>query len=205
MQKVNYGRLLDDKLVQLEKNGEKPSLLLHACCAPCSSHTLMFLDGHFEITLYFFNPNIAPEGEYNFRLSELKRLVSEMKLNVNIIEEHYDPTPFFAIAKGIEELPERGERCKRCIEYRLRKTGEKAQELGFDYFTTTLTISPHKDCQFINECGVMIASGLETDYLFSDFKKHEGYKHSIELSKQYNLYRQNYCGCIYSKKEREEN
>lgn len=205
MQKVNYGRLLDDKIVQLEKNGEKPSLLLHACCAPCSSHTLMFLDGHFEITLYFFNPNIAPEKEYNFRLSELKRLVSEMKLNINIIEEHYDTTPFFVLAKGLEELPERGERCKRCIEYRLRKTGEKAQELGFNYFTTTLTISPHKDCQFINECGAKIASGLETDYLFSDFKKHEGYKHSIELSKQYNLYRQNYCGCIYSKKEREEN
>lgn len=202
MQKVNYGRSLDDKIAQLEKNGEKPSLLLHACCAPCSSHTLTFLEDHFEITLYFFNPNIAPEEEHDFRLTELKRLVEEMRLNINIIEEHYDPTPFFDLAKGLEKLPERGERCKRCIEYRLRKTGEKAQGLGFDYFTTTLTISPHKDCQFINECGAMIASNLDTDYLFSDFKKHEGYKHSIELSKQYNLYRQNYCGCIYSKNNR---
>ncbi len=202
MQKINYGRLLDDKLAELEKNGEKPSLLLHACCAPCSSHTLLFLYEHFDITLYFCNPNIAPEKEYDFRLSELKRLVTEMKLNINVIEEPYLPEPFFALAKGLEALPERGERCRKCIEYRLRQTGEKAKKLGFDYFTTTLTISPHKDCQFINECGAKIASELEIGYLLSDFKKHDGYKHSIELSKEYNLYRQNYCGCIYSKKEK---
>lgn len=202
MQKVNYGKLLDDKLAELEKSGEKPSLLLHACCAPCSSHTLLFLYDHFDITLYFCNPNIAPENEYSFRLSELKRLVTEMRLNVNIIEEPYFPEPFFALAKGLESLPERGERCRKCIEYRLKQTGEKAKRLGFDYFTTTLTISPHKDCQFINECGAEIASALGIGYLFSDFKKHEGYKHSIELSKEYNLYRQNYCGCVYSKKEK---
>ena len=199
MPEINYGRLLDEKLRELEKNGEKPSLLLHACCAPCSSHTLDFLNRRFEITLYFCNPNIAPEEEYDFRLSELKRLVQEMKLDVKIVEETYDPTSFTELAKGLEALPERGERCRKCIAYRLKKAGEKAKELKCDYFTTTLTISPHKDCKFINECGAEISADCGVAYLFSDFKKHDGYKHSIELSRQYNLYRQNYCGCIYSK------
>lgn len=199
MPEINYGRLLDEKLRELEKNGEKPSLLLHACCAPCSSHTLDFLNRRFEITLYFCNPNIAPEEEYDFRLSELKRLVQEMKLDVKIVEETYDPTPFTELAKGLEALPERGERCRKCIAYRLKKAGEKAKELKCDYFTTTLTISPHKDCKFINECGAEISAECGVAYLFSDFKKHDGYKRSIELSRQYNLYRQNYCGCIYSK------
>ena len=199
MPEINYGRLLDEKLRELEKNCEKPSLLLHACCAPCSSHTLDFLNRRFEITLYFCNPNIAPEEEYDFRLSELKRLVQEMKLDVKIAEETYDPTSFTELAKGLEALPERGERCRKCIAYRLKKAGEKAKELKCDYFTTTLTISPHKDCKFINECGAEISAECGVAYLFSDFKKHDGYKHSIELSRQYNLYRQNYCGCIYSK------
>lgn len=199
MPEINYGRLLDEKLRELEKNGEKSSLLLHACCAPCSSHTLDFLNRRFEIILYFCNPNIAPEEEYDFRLSELKRLVQEMKLDVKIVEETYDPTSFTELAKGLEALPERGERCRKCIAYRLKKAGEKAKKLKCDYFTTTLTISPHKDCKFINECGAEISAECGVAYLFSDFKKHDGYKHSIELSRQYNLYRQNYCGCIYSK------
>lgn len=200
MEKVNYGRMLDEKLAELQKSGEKPTLLLHACCAPCSSHTLLFLDSHFRITLYFYNPNIAPQEEYDYRCSELKRLVSEMGLSVNIIEEEYDPAPFYELAKGLEDLPERGERCQKCIALRLEAAAVKANELGCDYFTTTLTISPHKDCTFINQCGGEIAerSGGSA-YLFSDFKKHDGYKHSIELSKQYGLYRQNYCGCVYSK------
>lgn len=199
MQKVNYGRMLDEKLAELEKSGEKPSLLLHACCAPCSSHTLLFLYEHFDITLYFCNPNIAPQKEFDFRFEELKRLVSELGLDVKIIEEPYDSDPFYQLAKGLEKLPERGERCQKCIAYRLRKSAEKAKETGCDYFTTTLTISPHKDCTFINECGAEISDEYSVAYLFSDFKKHDGYKHSIELSKQYSLYRQNYCGCIYSK------
>ena len=198
MPKVNYGRILDDKLAQIEKNGEKPSLLLHACCAPCSSHTLDYLNGKFNIILYFCNPNIAPEKEFVFRLNELKRLVQEMSLDVQIIEEPYDSAPFFNLAKGLENLPERGLRCQKCIEYRLRKAGEKAKILNCQYFTTTLTISPHKDCDFINTCGEMISKECGVEYLFSDFKKHDGYKHSIELSKKYNLYRQDYCGCIYS-------
>lgn len=199
-QKINYGLLLDKKIAELEKSGERPSLLLHACCAPCSSHTLTVLYKYFRITLYFCNPNIAPEEEYVFRLNELKRLVREMGLDIPIIEEDYDSAPFYELAKGLEDLPERGERCKKCIGYRLRKAGAKAKELGCDFFTTTLTISPHKDCAFINEFGGRLQDEVGVAYLFSDFKKHEGYKHSIELSRQYNLYRQNYCGCVFSKK-----
>lgn len=199
MNKINYGRILDETISALEKSGERPSLLLHACCAPCSSHTLTVLEKYFDIILYFFNPNIAPEEEYFFRCSELKRLVSEMGMDVRIIEEKYDPAPFYELAKGLENLPERGERCQKCISYRLKAAGAKAKELGCDYFTTTLTISPHKDCTFINQCGGEIAEQCGVAYLYSDFKKHEGYKHSIELSRQYGLYRQNYCGCIYSK------
>lgn len=205
MQKINYGKTLDDKLAELEKNGKKPSLLLHACCAPCSSHTLLFLYGRFRITVFFCNPNIAPEKEYLYRKSELKRLIRELGLDVDVIDEEYDPEPFYRLAKGLEELPERGERCRRCIGYRLQRTAERAKALGFDYFTTTLTISPHKDAEFINKCGGELEEEFGVPYLFSDFKKHNGYKHSIELSKKYGLYRQNYCGCVYSRKKGEEN
>lgn len=203
MPKVNYGAMLDRKLAELAENGEKPSLLLHACCAPCSSYVLGYLHERFEITLYFCNPNIAPEEEYNYRCSELKRLVSEMGLNVEIIEEDYNSEPFYELARGLENLPERGERCRKCIGYRLKMAGAKAAELHADYFTTTLTISPHKDCTFINECGAEASAECGVEYLFSDFKKHEGYKRSIELSREYNLYRQDYCGCVYSKRARE--
>lgn len=203
MQKVNYGRILDEKLAQLKAFGEKPALLLHACCAPCSSHTLLFLCDYFRITLYFFNPNIAPESEYIYRKEELIRLVKEQGLDVEIISEDYNPAPFYELAKGLEDLPERGERCRKCIGYRLRKTAETAKKLGCDYFTTTLTISPHKDCEFINQYGGQLAEELGIAYLFSDFKKHDGYKHSIQLSKEYNLYRQDYCGCVYSRRAKE--
>ncbi|MDE6502643.1 MAG: epoxyqueuosine reductase QueH [Ruminococcus sp.] len=199
MQKLNYGKILDDTLSGLEKSGKKPSLLLHACCAPCSSHTLTVLDRYFNITLYFCNPNISPESEFIYRLDELKRLVSEMGLSIEIIEEKYIPEVFYNLAKGLENLPERSERCQKCISYRLEMAGQKAKDLNCDYFTTTLTISPHKDCTFINERGAEISGKCGVEYLYSDFKKHDGYKHSIELSRQYNLYRQNYCGCIYSK------
>lgn len=203
MQKVNYGRILDEKLAQLKASGEKPALLLHACCAPCSSHTLLFLCDYFRITLYFFNPNIAPESEYIYRKEELIRLVKELGLDVEIISEDYNPAPFYELAKGLEDLPERGERCRKCIGYRLRKTAETAKKLGCDYFTTTLTISPHKDCEFINQYGGQLAEEMGIAYLFSDFKKHDGYKHSIQLSKEYNLYRQDYCGCVYSRRAKE--
>ena len=145
MQKVNYGKILDDKLSEIEKSNKKPSLLLHACCAPCSSHTLMFIEKYFNITLYFCNPNISPESEFVYRLDELKRFVHETNLNVNIIEEKYNPEVFYNLAKGLEKLPERSERCQKCISYRLEMTAQKAVLLNSDYFTTTLTISPHKD------------------------------------------------------------
>lgn len=197
--RINYGRMLDDKLDELRKSGEKPSLLLHACCAPCSSHTLLYLYDFFNIIIYFCNPNIAPEEEYEFRKAELKRLISELSLDVTMIDEDYNPAPFYELAKGLESLPERSERCQKCIAYRLRKTAELAKKINADFFTTTLTISPHKDSDFINRCGGALAEEYSIPYLFSDFKKHDGYKHSIQLSIQYNLYRQNYCGCIYSK------
>ena len=203
MNKVNYGKLLDETIAEQERKGEKPELLLHACCAPCSSHTLLYLYEHFDITVYFFNPNIAPAEEYDYRRRELERLIREMGLEVRIIAEEYDPEPFYRLASGLEDLPERGERCRRCIGYRLEQSGKKAKELGCEYFTTTLTISPHKDCGYINEKGGEIGERIGVKYLYSDFKKHEGYKHSIELSKQYGLYRQNYCGCVYSKRSRE--
>lgn len=202
MPKINYGLMLDKKLEELQKAGEKPSLLLHACCAPCSSYVLEYLHERFDITLYFCNPNIAPEEEYEYRKNELKRLVREMGLDISVIEEEYDPEPFYRLAKGLEELPERGERCRNCIGYRLKMAGAKAAELHLDYFTTTLTISPHKDCAFINECGALVSAECGVEYLFSDFKKHEGYKRSIELSREYDLYRQNYCGCVYSRAEK---
>lgn len=204
MPKVNYGAMLSRKLAELDKNGEKPSLLLHACCAPCSSYVLEYLYGRFDITLYFYNPNIAPEEEYFYRCAELKRLVSEMGLDVKIVVEKYDPQPFYDLAKGLEELPERGERCRRCIGLRLEAAAAKAAELGADFFTTTLTISPHKDCAFINEYGAQAAEKYGVSWLFSDFKKNEGYKRSIELSREYDLYRQGYCGCIYSRTAREK-
>lgn len=204
MQKINYGLMLDKKLAEIQKNGEKPKLLLHACCAPCSSYVLEFLHERFEIILYFCNPNIAPEEEYEYRKNELKRLVREMNADIEIIEEDYDPAPFYKLAEGLEQLPERGERCQKCIGYRLKLSGAKAAELNCDYFTTTLTISPHKDCAFINEFGGKVSAECGVEYLFSDFKKHEGYKRSIELSKKYNLYRQDYCGCVYSKILREK-
>lgn len=204
MEKVNYGRILDEKLAELEKSGEHPSLLLHACCAPCSSYTLEYLSSRFDITLYFCNPNIAPEDEFDHRFSELKRLVHEMGLAINVIEEPYDAAPFLELAKGLEDMPERSLRCQRCIEYRLRMAGAKAAQLGADYFSTTLTISPHKDCRFINQCGAGIAEEVGVPYLFSDLKKHDGYKRSIELSREYGLYRQDYCGCVYSKMKREQ-
>ncbi len=196
--------MLDEKLKYIEETGERPFLLLHACCAPCTSHTVLYLEKYFKIALYFFNPNIYPESEYIFRKSELCRFISETGLDreIKIIDGDYCPEKFFEISAGLENLPERGERCRRCIALRLEKTGLTAQELRADFFTTTLTISPHKDSDFINKCGGEISEKCGVEYLFSDFKKHDGYKHSIELSKKYDLYRQNYCGCVYSKTKR---
>lgn len=193
---MNYDRQLDNIICEL--NGKKPSLLLHACCAPCSSYVLEYLSPHFEITLFFSNPNISPEEEYQKRLCELKKLVLEMGLSVKIIEDDYSPEDFFDMAKGLETLPEGGERCRKCYQLRLHTTAALAKQGGFDYFCTTLSISPYKNAQWINEIGEELSKEFGVPFLPSDFKKKNGYKRSIELSRKYDLYRQNFCGCVFS-------
>ena len=200
MNKVNYKKIYDEELKKIKENGEKPSLLLHACCAPCSSAVLEKISKIFDITLFFYNPNISPESEFVFRLDELHRLIKEMELNnITIEAPTYDNYEFEAIAKGMEELPEGGARCYKCYKLRLEKSVSYAKENGFDYVTTTLSISPHKNAQWLNEIGLELGEKYGMKYLCSDFKKEEGYKRSCELSRVYDLYRQDYCGCKYSK------
>lgn len=177
-----------------------PHVLLHACCAPCSSACLERLSQDAEITLFFYNPNIIPEEEYAYRLGELQRLIAQMPLprTVDIIEGRYEPERFLALARELADEPERGERCRKCIRLRLEEAARIAKERGYDYFATTLTLSPHKDAPFINTCGEEIAAQTGTAWLPTDFKKREGYKRSIELSRIYDLYRQNFCGCPFS-------
>ncbi len=204
--KQNFQLMLDKTVENVLREGKKPKLLLHACCAPCSSYVLEYLSSIFDITLFYYNPNISPRDEYDTRYSELHRLVLDMGLSENIKfeEAEYTPELFLQIASGLEELPEGGERCKRCYALRLRATAEKAKKGGYDYFTTTLSISPYKNAQWLCEIGGQLASEFGVEYLYSDFKKKNGYKRSIELSQKYGLYRQDYCGCIYSKRDREK-
>lgn len=198
--KVNYKIKMDEQIKNIKKLDKKPSLLLHACCAPCSSAVLELLNEHFEITLFFYNPNISPKEEFKFRLEELKRLVREMGLgNINIVSPKYDYTEFENIANGMENEKEGGARCYKCYYLRLEKTMQYAKENGFDFVCTTLSISPYKNAQWLNEIGIELEEKFGIKYLLSDFKKGEGYKRSCVLSNEYNLYRQNYCGCIYSK------
>lgn len=199
--KTNYQKILDNTLADISKNGKTPVLLLHVCCAPCSSYVLEYLTEFFNIVIFFYNPNISPNEEYIYRLNEVKRLVRELPLknSVTIIEGDYSPEVFFSLAKGLENECERGLRCQKCIAHRLEIAADMAKKIGADFFTTTLTISPHKDSEFINSAGGEIAEKVGIPYLFSDFKKREGYKRSIQLSAEYNLYRQNFCGCVYSK------
>ena len=202
--KTNYQLILDRELENI--GGTRPKLLLHACCAPCSSYVLEYLNKHFNITVFFYNPNISPESEYNFRMSEIQRLISALphEEEIKFISSDYEPNGFFDMAKGLENLPEGGERCFKCYELRLRKSAEAAKSGGFDYFTTTLSISPHKNAQRLNEIGAALSNEYGVKYLFSDFKKKNGYKRSCELSQEYNLYRQNYCGCVFSKAAAEQ-
>ena len=203
MQKINYQLTLENELKKINSQGVKPSLLLHICCAPCSSYVLEYLSEHFDITLFFYNPNITSENEYNYRIDEAKRLIAEMPLNgkVDFVSGRYDIQEFFTVAKGFENEPEGGDRCFRCYELRLRETAENAKKNGFDYFTTTLSISPYKNAEKLNSIGSALSEEYGVKYLYSDFKKKNGYKRSIELSQIYNLYRQDYCGCIYSEAE----
>lgn len=188
----------------LHASASPAHVLLHSCCAPCSSACLERLAADAEITLFFYNPNILPEEEYRFRLAELHRLVSEMPLpsKVEILEGVYEPERFLAFARELADEPERGVRCQRCIRLRLEETARAARSLDVDYISTTLTLSPHKDAVFINTCGEEIAADLGIRWLPTDFKKKEGYKRSIQLSADYCLYRQDFCGCPFSRRDR---
>ena len=205
MEKTNYQKKLDELLEQVKVSGKKPTLLLHACCAPCSSYVLEYLTKYFHIILFYYNPNISPKQEFEKRTRELQRLVGEMPFEdkPEIIVGEYDQNEFYEIAKGLEHLPEGGERCFRCYRLRLEKTAELAAKLGADYFTTTLSISPYKNAQKLGEIASELSQIYGVEALPSDFKKKGGYKRSIELSAQYGLYRQDYCGCVYSKAERD--
>ncbi len=181
-----------------EAGGEKKSLLLHCCCAPCASHCLSVATSHFEVTCFFYNPNITDREEYFHRLAELERFVKEAGYDVEVIDGGFAPEAFYEMARGRENLPEGGARCLDCYALRLAKTREIAEKGHFCYFATTLTVSPHKRSEAVNRAGAACENGGSV-YLASDFKKKNGYAHSIELSRQYGLYRQNYCGCEYSR------
>lgn len=201
----NYQLKLDKELQRITAEERRPRLLLHVCCAPCSSYVLEYLSRYFDITACFYNPNISPKSEYVYRASELIRLTNELPLSgaVACRIEEYDPTAFLSISKGLELEPEGGERCTACYRLRLTETAKIAAADGYDYFTTTLSISPLKDAVRLNAIGGELAQEYGVPYLYSDFKKREGYKRSIQLSATYNLYRQDYCGCAFSKAEAE--
>lgn len=196
---MNYDVEMEKQLKQIEDGS---SLLLHACCAPCSSAVLERLGSFFKITIFYYNPNITDEAEYRKRVCEVKRFIKEIKTKypISFIEGNYKPLEFLEMAKGLEKEPECGKRCYNCYKMRLDETAKVASENNFSYFTTTLSISPYKNADWINEIGKKLDTSYQSVFLYSDFKKRNGYKRSIELSKIYNLYRQDYCGCIYSKR-----
>ena len=202
---MNYNNTMLDIIKKEQESNNIPSILLHSCCAPCSSHIIDTLTKYFNITILYYNPNIEPYEEYLKRKEEEIRFIKEYK-NINkldIIDCDYDNDSYHKLVKGLENAPERGERCFKCYNLRLEYTAKKAKELDYDYFGTTLTVSPYKNSNKLNEIGEELSEKYNIKYLYSDFKKNNGYKHSIELSKIYNLYRQDYCGCIYSKKQRD--
>lgn len=202
--KVNYQRVLEDTIARQQKEGKVPKLLLHSCCAPCSSYVLEYLSQYFEITVLYYNPNISPETEYRARVAEQERLIRELptKHSVTFMAGEYHPEQFYGAVKGLEDCPEGGERCTICFEMRLREAAQTAKNGGFDYFTTTLSISPLKNAEKLNTIGASLAQEYGIAYLHSDFKKKNGYKRSVELSAEYGLYRQDYCGCVFSKEAR---
>lgn len=208
MDVMNYQLELDKLIKELQSKQTDaayhvPRLLLHSCCAPCSSYVLEYLSQYFAITVLYYNPNIFPETEYQKRVAEQKRLIAELpaKHPITFIEGRYQPEEFFAVAKGLEDVPEGGERCLKCFRLRLEEAAKLAAEGGYDYFTTTLSISPLKNAQALNEIGQEVAEIYKVPHLPSDFKKRGGYQRSIELSREYELYRQNFCGCVYSMRE----
>ena len=202
---MNYQKELDKLISNLEKEGKVPRLLLHSCCAPCSSYVLEYLSDYFEITVFYYNPNIFPESEYTKRILEQQMLIQDMNVKhpVSFLAGSYERDKFYEIAAGLEHLKEGGERCFKCYELRLVEAARMAHEGEFDYFTTTLSISPMKNAEKLNEIGNKVGVKYGVSYLQSDFKKKNGYKRSIELSKEFGLYRQDYCGCEFSFRDRQ--
>lgn len=197
MNLVNYDKLMQEKLEELREKNQKPKLLLHSCCAPCSTACIEKIKDYFDLCVYYYNPNLDSEQEFILRSSEQERYCKE--INLPCIIEDYKKQEFLDAVKGLEDYKEGGKRCEKCFYLRLKKTAEMAKEKGFLYFATTLTVSPLKNAKMINEIGEEIAKECGINYLATDFKKREGYKRSIELSAEHNLYRQSYCGCEFSK------
>lgn len=196
---TNYQKYLKE-LEDIKNNGVKKKILIHACCAPCSSEVLEQLETYFDITLYYYNPNIYPIEEFQKRYDQFEKL----PFKYNIRKGEYNEQEYYKAVKGYEHLKEFSERCYKCFYFRMEDTAKKAKEMGYDYFSTTLSISPYKKSEWINDIGRELEKKYEIRFLYSDFKKMDGYKKSIALSKKYNLYRQEYCGCAFSKKEQEE-
>ena len=192
--KINYDLLMQDQIKEIKS---RPKLLLHSCCGPCSSACIERLSQYFDITIFYYNPNIYPKQEYEKRLSTQEQLVKNFQ-NIRVTSLPYDENKYLSQVKGLESEREGGARCDKCFYLRLKKTAQFAKENGYDYFGTTLTVSSHKDEQKVNRIGEEISNEIKIPFLYADFKKHDGYKRSIELSKQFNLYRQNYCGCRFS-------
>jgi len=200
MNKINYQKKLDKIILNITKSGALPRLMLHSCCAPCSSYVIEYLNPYFNITVLYYNPNISPVEEYEKRKAEQIRFIKEFdSVNpVHICDCDYDGKKYEEAIKGLENEPEGGLRCVKCFYLRLEETAKTAKKLNFDYFCTTLSISPLKNAELLNKIGKSLSEKYDIKYLPSDFKKREGYKRSVELSKKYNLYRQNFCGCVYS-------
>ena len=213
----NYSKMLEKEIEQIEKSGTVPKLLLHSCCAPCSSYVMEYLREHFAITVFYYNPNITAGEEYRYRLAEEKRLIeaynrqvdeqnfegmhsTERARRIEILEAPYDPERYLSLVKGYEDCPEGGDRCSVCFRMRLRETAQLAARWNMEYVTTTLTISPLKNAELLNQIGEEEAKLAGVKWLPSDFKKRGGYQRSIELSREYDLYRQNYCGCVFSRR-----
>ncbi len=206
MNKPNYQKMLEDEIKKNQEENKVPALLLHSCCAPCSSYCLEYLSQYFSITVFYYNPNIYPPEEYTKRVEEQRYLIEQLpaRNTISFLEGAYEETRFYDTVRGLEQEKEGGARCFLCYELRLREAAEAAKRLGMDYFTTTLSISPLKNAEKLNEIGDRLEKEYGIAYLNSDFKKKNGYKRSVELSEQYGMYRQYYCGCVFSKRERDE-
>ncbi|MGN0241618.1 MAG: epoxyqueuosine reductase QueH [Candidatus Weimeria sp.] len=203
-QKINYQKLCEEEISKASAGDRVPSVLLHSCCAPCSSYCIEYLSQYFHVTVFYYNPNIYPDSEYYHRVKEQQEFIKRFpaKYPVGFIEGDFDTQEFYKAAKGLEQEPERGARCTECFRLRLGRTAEVASENGFDYFTSTLTISPMKDAALLNRIGSEMGEAYGVKWLPSDFKKKNGYLRSCQLSREYGIYRQDYCGCVFSYRER---